>query len=110
MREIKKSPEFNEFYEKQPAKVQAKLDWGIQAIGRLNIISANLVKKLVDTDFYEMRVSMDNEYRVVLLAIGHDNIMKANVVYFLNCFVNKSTKDYKKQITIAYNIVKKLEL
>jgi hypothetical protein len=105
-----KSPEFDEFFDKQPRNVQIKLDWAIEAVGQLDIISTKLVKKLVNTDFYELRVSMDNEYRVVLLAVGHDNIMSADTVYFLNGFVKKSTKDYKKQLVIANNIVKNIRL
>jgi hypothetical protein len=110
MREIIKSPEFDEFFDSQSDKVQTKLDWAILAISRLDVISTKLAKKLVGTNFYEMRVSMDNEYRVVLLAVGHDNIMKADTVYFLNGFVKKSTKDYKRQLAIAENIVKNMKL
>ncbi len=105
-----KSPEFDEFFDNQSVKVQAKLDWALQAISGLDVISTKLVKKLVETDFYELRISMDNEYRVILLAVDHDNIMQASTVYLLNGFVKKSTKDYRKQLVIANNIVKKISL
>lgn len=55
------------------------------------------VKKLVGTDFFELRVSVDNE-----------NINLATRIILLNGFVKKSTKDYEKEITKAINILRSL--
>ena len=55
------------------------------------------VKKLVGTDFFELRVSVDNE-----------NINLATSIILLNGFVKKSTKDYEKEITKAINILRSL--
>ena len=54
-----------------------------------------------------MRVSVSrNEYRTILFSIDNENILSASRIFVLNAFVKKSTKDYKKQIDIAYNILK----
>lgn len=53
-----------------------------------------------------MRVSVGtNEYRTVLFAIDHDNIILSTKILVLNAFLKKSTKDYKKQIEIAEKIL-----
>ena len=58
-----------------------------------------------------MRVSIGtNEYRSVLFAIDHDNIIESTRIILLNAFVKKSTKDYKREIDKAENILNKLEL
>ena len=60
-------------------------------------VPVKFVKKLVGTDFFELRVSVDN-----------DNINLATNVILLNGFVKKSTKDYDKEITKAINILRNL--
>jgi hypothetical protein len=68
------------------------------------------VKKLVGTDLYEMRVSVGfNEYRSILFAIDHKNIIQAKKIVLLNGFLKKSSKDYDKQIKKAINILKNIE-
>lgn len=64
------------------------------------------IKHLENTDLYEMRVSVaTNEYRTILFAIDHDNILNATKIFVLNAFLKKSTKDYKKQIETALHIL-----
>lgn len=58
-----------------------------------------------------MRVSIGkNEYRSVLFAIDHDNVIESTRIILLNGFLKKSTKDYKREIDKAENILIKLEL
>lgn len=64
------------------------------------------VKKLVGTDFYELRVSVDNEVRVILFAADSDNINLATRIIFLNGFIKKGTKDYDKGISKAIRILR----
>ncbi len=73
-------------------------------------IPSKFVKKLVNTDFYELRVSVDNEVRVILLAIDNENINLATSVVLLNGFVKKSTKDYDRELVKAANILNNLDL
>ena len=57
-----------------------------------------------------MRVSVGtNEYRTLLFAIDHENILEASQVIMLNGFLKKSNKDYDKQIKKAINILNNLE-
>jgi hypothetical protein len=58
-----------------------------------------------------MRVSVGtNEYRTILFAIDHENIIEASNILLLNSFLKKSSKDYKKNIDIAEAILNKMEL
>jgi hypothetical protein len=52
-----------------------------------------------------MRISVDNEYRVILFTIDHDNFVEANEIVLLNGFIKKSTTDYERQIQIALKIM-----
>lgn len=57
-----------------------------------------------------MRISIgSNEYRTILFAIDHSNIIEATRIILLNGFLKKSSKDYKKQIDIAVKILNKLQ-
>ena len=56
-----------------------------------------------------MRVSVgSNEYRTILFAVDHDNIIESTRIILLNGFLKKSSKDYKKQIEIARTILNRL--
>jgi hypothetical protein len=63
------------------------------------------VKKLVNTDFYEMRISVDNEYRIILFTIDNVNFINANEIVLLNSFIKKSTTDYENKIAIAQKLM-----
>ena len=109
MRVIIRSREFDAFYNSLTPGVQSKIDYAISVMTEITVLSAKLVKRLVGTDFYELRISVGNEYRVVMFTIDHENIIEARQIFLLNGFVKKSTKDYKKQIDIAVKIIKTLE-
>lgn len=66
---------------------------------------AKIRKKVLSSDFYELRVSVDNEIRVILFSADNPNISLATEIIVLNGFVKKSNKDYDKQIKKAYNIL-----
>ena len=68
-------------------------------------VSTKFVKSLVNSVFYEMRVSVDNEYRIILFAIDNDNFINANEIILLNGFIKKSSGDYEKQIAIAQKLM-----
>ena len=55
-----------------------------------------------------MRISVGNEYRVILFTIDSESFIEADEVLLLNGFMKKSTKDYKAQIQIAENILSEL--
>lgn len=102
------SPEYCEFEQELPDKVRQKLLYAISILESIYPIPTKFVKKLVNTDFYEMRVSVDNELRVIVFAVDNDNINLASNVILLNGFVKKSTKDYDREIQKAINILRNL--
>ncbi|MBQ2446963.1 MAG: type II toxin-antitoxin system RelE/ParE family toxin [Bacteroidales bacterium] len=68
-----------------------------------------MVKKLVNTDFYELRISINNEYRIILFTIDHESFIESTQIILLNGFVKKSSKDYKKEIERAKQILNNLQ-
>lgn len=108
MRNIIRSSEFDAFYHSLPASAQQKVLYALSVITEIRTVSAKLVKKLVGTDFYELRISVDNEYRVILFTIDHENFIEAEQILLLNGFMKKSTKDYKKEIAKAQRILNSL--
>ena len=111
IRVIYKSQEFEEFYDGLSESVKVKFEHVFNVIQTVYALPNKFVKHLVYTDLYEMRVSVGtNEYRTVLFAIDHDNIIQSTRILLLNGFLKKSEKDYKKQINKAEKILKDLEL
>jgi phage-related protein len=108
MRTIIRSIEFDEFYHSLPANVQNKVQYALNIIADFKVVHTKLVKKLVDTDFYELRISVGNEYRVILFTIDHENFVEAQQILLLNGFMKKSTKDYKIEIKKAQQILNTL--
>lgn len=108
MRTLRRTTEFDEFYNSVDPKVQEKIDYALTLMSQIKVVSTKFVKKLEGTDFYEMRVSVGNEYRVIIFTIDNDNFIEANDVLLLNGFMKKSTKDYKAQIKIAEKIINEL--
>lgn len=103
--------EFQEFFYNSSVQIQNKIDYVLGIIQTQKIISEKFVKKLQNTEFYEMRVSVGtNEYRTILLAFDHENIQEATQVLVLNSFLKKSTKDYKKAVEKAQTILENLNI
>lgn len=103
-----RSTEFDEFYNSLPQSVQSKVKYAMNILAEIKVVNTKLVKKLVDTDFYELRISVGNEYRVILFTIDHENLIEATQILLLNGFIKKSTKDYKKEIDKALQILNNL--
>lgn len=102
--------EFKEFYDSLDEKARKKIDYIILLIKDFRLIHTDFIKKLINTNLYEMRVSIGtNEYRSILFSIDHSNIIEAGQVVILNGFLKKSTKDYDKQIKKAEKILNNLE-
>ena len=106
MREILITPECLEFIDDQDKRVSTKFFQLIEVIGEVKIVHSNFVKKLVNTDFYELRIKAGKEIRVVMFAIDHSNFAECTKVVCLNGFHKKSTKDYNKAIKQAEKLLK----
>ena len=110
LRIIYKSPEFEEFYADLPDKVRTKFDYVMLVVQTIYDIPAKFVRHLEKTDLYEMRVSVGtNEYRTILFAIDHTNVIESTKIILLSGFLKKSTKDYTRQVEKAINILKLLQ-
>ena len=57
------------------------------------VISTKFMKKIISSDFYELRISTDNEYKVITFAIDSDSLINSTKVLLLNGFVKKSEAD-----------------
>lgn len=102
------SSEYLEFSESVNKRTQEKLLYAIAILEEVNLLPTKFVKKLTNTDFYELRISVDNEIRVILFAADNDNINLATSVVLLNGFIKKSTKDYEREIEKAINILRNM--
>lgn len=110
MRTLIQTEEYIEYYNSLPEKIRCKFDHAMNILRSIDVPNTKFVKKLVGSDYYEMRVSVaTNEYRTILFTIDNDNIVNATQIILLNAFLKKSTKDYKKQIEVANTILKRFE-
>ena len=83
MRTLLRSTAFEEFYNSLQMKVQNKVKYALNIIAELKVVNTKLVKKLVETDFYELRISVGNEYRVILFTIDQENFIEAEQILLL---------------------------
>ena len=107
-RELILSAEYIKFEEESNPLTREKLRYAISILQHVTPIPTKFVKKLTYTDFYELRISVNNEFRVILFAVDNENINLATTIVLLNGFVKKSTKDYDKEIKKAVNILREL--
>lgn len=107
-RELIYSPDYIEFVQNSSMRIQEKLRYATSILESTSSIHTKFVKKLTNTDFYELRISVENEVRVILFAADNNNINLATSIIFLNGFVKKSTKDYKREIAKAINILRSI--
>lgn len=108
-RELIYSTEYMEFADPLSENEQEKMLYAVTVLGTLKSLSTKFVKKLINTVFYELRVSvLDKELRVVLFPVDSENINMASQIVMLNGFVKKSTKDYEKEIRKAVKILKRV--
>ena len=108
MRTVIKTSAFDAFYASVGERVQSKIDYALTVIIHMKVVSTKFVKKSAGTEFYEMRVSAGNEYRVILFSVDSENFIEAERIVLLNGFMKKSKNDYKTQISIAENIMEEL--
>ena len=105
MRNLQFTDEFLEFINQSETNVKTKINYLFELIKTQTVINSKVAKKLVNTDFYEIRIQVNNEYRVIVFTLDHDNITQSKEILFLNGFIKKSTKDYDKQIKKAAKIL-----
>lgn len=108
LREIIYSPEYEAYYAGLDSRTQEKYDYVEYIIKTQDVVKKKFVKHLENTDFYEVRVSLgSNEYRTILFAVNAASFMQATKILYLNSFLKKDTKQYKREISKAYKLLKK---
>ena len=107
MRNLLRTEEFDTFYESLDNKVKEKVDYVLSVMAEIKVVNTKFIKRLEGTDFYEMRISVGNEYRVILFTLDDENFIAAENILLLNGFIKKATSDYKPQIRIAEKILKR---
>lgn len=106
MREILITPECLKFIDNQDKRVSIKFFQLIEVIEEVKVVHSNFIKKLTNTDFYELRIKAGNEIRVIIFSVDHSNFSECTKAVCLNGFLKKSTQDYKKAIKQAENLLK----
>lgn len=105
MRIIEITEECLEFIDQQNDKVGLKFFQLLEVLAEIKVIHSNFIKKLQSTNFYELRIKSGNEYRVIIFSVDHQNFNECSKAICLFGFQKKSTKDYKKAIQQAENIL-----
>jgi len=110
IREVFKSEAFDLYWKSLDERIKNKYDYAIHIIKTIKVVSEKFVKKLQNTEFYEVRVSVgSNEYRTMLITADSPNFMEATKIVLLNSFLKKDNKQYKREIEKARFILKTLE-
>ncbi len=109
LREIYLTTEYEDFYNNADDNVKKKIEYLVGAIRKEQVINTKIAKKLINTIFYELRILLKNQYRVILFTIDNEDINQCSNILFISGFIKKSTKDYKKQIQKAIKIVEQWE-
>ena len=108
IRETIHSLEYDEYYASLDEKTKMKYDYVEMVIKTQYVVNKKFVKNLEGTEFYEARVSVgNNEHRTIIFAIESLSFMESKRVLFLNSFLKKDTKQYKREIETARHILKK---
>ncbi len=105
MRNLQFTDEFLEFINESEPNVKIKINYLFEVLKTQTVINTKIAKKLVNSVFYEIRIQVNNEYRIIVFTIDHENITQSKEIVFLNGFMKKSTKDYEKQIKTAIKIL-----
>lgn len=108
IRETLHTLEYEEYYASLDEKTKAKFDYVESIVKTQYVVNKKFVKNLEGTEFYEARVSVGtNEHRTIIFAIDSISFIESKRVLFLNSFLKKSTKQYKREVENARQILNK---
>ncbi len=89
------TPECLDFIDSQNERISTKFFQLIEVIEEIKIVHTNFVKKLINTDFYELRIKAGNEIRVIIFTVDHANFSECTKAICLIGFHKKPTKIIK---------------
>lgn len=111
MREIYISEECERYIlEESSERVKRKFKYLLEVIEEHKIIHSSIVEKLTTTKYYELKIKAENQIRVIIFTIDHENLNESRRIILLNGFLKRTNKDYKKAVKIAEGLMKKYEL
>jgi len=105
MREVYITNDCLEYIDNQGERVSRKFFELVEVLSTLQRIHTNYVKKLTNTEFYELRIKAGNEYRTVLYTLDNEDFNQSSEIIYLYAFKKKSTKDYPKAIKQARKLL-----
>ena len=106
IREIIYSETYETYYNGLNERLQEKYDYVEHIIKTQRIVNSKFIKKIEGSDFYEARISVgSNEYRTVVFAGDAENFVECSQVLFLNSFLKKDKKQYKKEVKFAEKLI-----
>jgi len=105
MREILISNECIDFVTSGNKRVQTKFKYLIEVIGEQRVIHKAIVDKLLNTRFYELRIKVDSQIRIIIFTIDHQNFNESKKIILLNGFLKKNNKDYIKAVSEAEKLL-----
>lgn len=105
MREVYITSDCLEYIDNQGERVGRKFFELIEVLSTLQRIHTNYVKKLINTEFYELRIRAGSEYRTVLYTLDNEDFNQSWEIICLYTFKKKSTKDYPKAIKQARKLL-----
>ena len=82
-------------------RVELKFEQLLEVMIETKVVHSHFIKKIRNSNFYELRIKAGNEYRILLFTIDHANFSACDELIVLNGFIKKSTNDYKKALQIA---------
>ena len=107
MRILFRTPEFDAFVENSNERLRNKILYIFDILETQTVINSKIIKKLTNTNLYELRIQTENEYRILTFSIDHENINQATTILLISGFMKKATKDYDKEIKKAIKILEK---
>lgn len=108
IREIFYSEDYESFYSMLNVRQQEKYDYVEHIIKTQRIVNSKFIKKIEGSEFYEARISVgSDEYRTIVFAINASNFIDCSQVLFLNSFLKKDKKQYKKEVRKAEKLIEK---
>jgi phage-related protein len=110
MRRVQLTAECAKYVESYSNEIEKKFKYSLQILTEQKVIHTKLAKKLVQTEFYELRISVRNEHRIILFTTDNPNLVECQSIVLLNGFVKKNKKEYKKAIETARKLLKKYKL
>ncbi len=102
---IYRTVEYQQFYDSLEDDVMRKIAYLETIVIKEKVISSKIAKKLVNTDLYELRILLKNQYRILFFTIDSEDLNQATELLFINGFIKKSTKDYRKEVKRALKIL-----